>query len=123
MACGAATKAPTILHSQDLKTCEGAALESAEALGQLGVLTALRLFGHSADDKGRSAAFLEMLGAHPSLQQVEVASYSLFQPRPRGAGLEPQLSEVLRRRGWVRMRSSYVSDRLVFGAPGLCVQL
>ena len=103
--------------SQHLDTWEGAAFGSAQALGQLRALTALVLFGHSADEEGRSAAFLEILGAHPSLQLVEVTLESSRLPRM------PQLKETLRRRGWVCMPSTVISNVLVYRAPGLCVQL
>ena len=94
-------------------------MESAEVLGQLGALTALKFCGRGTRTEGLLAAFLEMLGAHPSLQQWEVPSSFLLAVKI--VGVEAQLPQGLRRRGWVRMERADGCVR--FGAPGLCVQL
>ena len=119
-----------------MRTNEGAALASVKALVQLASLMELRLYNcvpetvpmrgnemcQSANEGDRPAAFLELLaGTHPSLQLVEVEDS--FLRRMKEAGLEARLAETLRRRGWVAMESNTNRFRVVFGAPGLCVQL
>ena len=107
---------------------EAAALASATVLGQLGALTALWLT-HSYLEEGDLdsegwAAFLDMLGAHPSLRllRTELSFLSWV----KSHGLEPHLSERLRQRGWACIEgigSPYDGYNVAMCAPGLHVQL